>query len=64
MKFSEIITPAQITLEFKAADRWMAIDELVGILVAQNCIDASRKDAVIQSVKNREKTMKIGRAHV
>ena len=60
MKFSEIITPAQISLDFKAADRWVAIEGLVDILVAQKHIDPARKDAVVQSIKTREKTMSTG----
>ena len=60
MKFSEIISPRQIVLDLKSSDRWLAIEELVGILVGQQCIEAPRRDAVIQAVKNREKTMSTG----
>lgn len=60
MKFSEIINASQISLDLKAADRWAAIEELVGILVERKCIEASKRDTVIQAVKNREKTMSTG----
>lgn len=60
MKFSEIISPSQIVLDFKATDRWIAIEELVKLLVEQKCIDPARQNAVIQAVKNREKTMSTG----
>lgn len=60
MKFSEIISSNQIVLDLKAVDRWAAIEELVGILVAQKCIEESRRETVVQAVKNREKTMSTG----
>lgn len=60
MKFAEIISPAQILLDLKATDRWVAIEELVDHLVAQKGIDPSRRDSVVQVVKNREKTMSTG----
>ena len=60
MKFSEIISPGQITLDLKATDRWGAIEELVNLLVIQKCIDFGRRDSVIQAVKSREKTMSTG----
>ena len=60
MKFSEIISSNQIVLDLKAPDRWVAIEELVGILVSQKCIEDSKRDVVIQAVKNREKTMSTG----
>jgi len=60
MRFSEIISPAQIILDLKTTDRWAAIEELVNQLVAQKHIQESRREAVIQAVKNREKTMSTG----
>jgi fructose-specific phosphotransferase system IIA component len=60
MNFSEIICPNQIVLDLKATDRWIAIEELVNILVSQKCIDPARRDSVIQAVKGREKTMSTG----
>ena len=60
MKFSEIISPSQIVLDLKSTDRWLAIEELVGILVEQQCIEGPRRESVIQAVKNREKTMSTG----
>jgi len=60
MKFSEIISPEQILLDLKATDRWLAIEELVTSLVKQKKINESRRDSVIQAIKNREKTMSTG----
>jgi len=60
MKFSEIITPEQILLDLQAADRWATIEELVEWLVKQKRIDETRRDAVIQAVKTREKSMSTG----
>jgi fructose-specific phosphotransferase system IIA component len=60
MKFSEFISPKQIILELQATDRWMTIEELVGRLVIEKIIDATRKDPVIQAIHAREKTMSTG----
>jgi len=60
MKFSEIIGPDQVILDLKATDRWVAIEELVNILVAKKYIEAWRRESVIQAVNNREKTMSTG----
>ena len=60
MKFSEIISPEQILLDLQATDRWATIEEMVGWLVKQKRIEESRRDAVIQAVKTREKSMSTG----
>jgi mannitol/fructose-specific phosphotransferase system IIA component (Ntr-type) len=60
MRFSEILTPAQIMLNLKATDRWETIDEMVDMLVRQKCIAEPHREGVILAVKNREKTMSTG----
>ncbi len=60
MKFSEIISSSQIVLDLQAEDRWAAIEELVGHLVAKGLIPGAKRDAVILAVKNREKTISTG----
>jgi mannitol/fructose-specific phosphotransferase system IIA component (Ntr-type) len=44
----------------QAADRWAAIDELVGNLIATGRIKAEDRDAIMAVVKKRESSMSTG----
>ena len=46
--------------DLKAADRWLAIDELINNLVATGKIKAANRDAIAAVVKKRESSMSTG----
>jgi|TARA_B100001971_G_C18237298_1_gene568212 mannitol/fructose-specific phosphotransferase system IIA component (Ntr-type) len=60
MTLSEIVEANHIVGELMADDRWAAIDELVEKLVSTGAISASDRDAIIDAVKKREKSMSTG----
>src|SRR6266542_1184850 len=60
MELGDILGPEQIIPEMKAANRWEAIDELIGNLVATSKIKPEHLDAVSSVVKKRESSMSTG----
>jgi len=60
MDLGDILTKEQILTDLQAADRWQAIDELIGNLVATGKIQAQHRDAVTAAVKKRETSMSTG----
>lgn len=60
MNLGDILSPAQIVPELKAADRWQAIEELVDLLIATGKIKPEHREAVIAVVKKRENSMSTG----
>jgi len=60
MTLGDILTKEQIVPEMKAANRWEAIDELIGHLVQCGKIQAENRDAVAAVVKKRETSMSTG----
>src|SRR5258708_14761452 len=60
MDLADILGREQIVPELKAANRWEAIDELIGNLVATGKIQAGDRDAVTAAVKKRETSMSTG----
>ena len=60
MDLADILTKAQIVSDLRATNRWEAIDELIGNLVATGKIQAADRDAVTASVKKRETSMSTG----
>src|SRR5512137_1805698 len=60
MDLADILGREQIVPELKAANRWEAIDELIGNLVATGKIQAVDRDAVTAAVKKRETSMSTG----
>src|SRR5271166_1615389 len=60
MDLADILTKAQIIPELRAANRWEAIDELIGNLVATGKIQPADRDAVTAAVKKRETSMSTG----
>ena len=58
MDLADIMGREQIVPELKAANRWEAIDELIGNLVATGKIQPGDRDAVTcAAVKKRETSM-------
>src|SRR5271156_514301 len=60
MDLADILGREQIVPELKAANRWEAIDELIGNLVATGKIQPGDRDAVTAAVKKRETSMSTG----
>jgi mannitol/fructose-specific phosphotransferase system IIA component (Ntr-type) len=54
MDLADILTEAQIVPDLRATNRWEAIDELIGNLVATGKIQPGDRDAVTAAVKKRE----------
>ena len=61
MNLGDILTgPGNILPEMQAVDRWAAIDDLVGNLIATGRIRAESRDAITAVVKKRESSMSTG----
>ncbi|MGH7954185.1 MAG: PTS sugar transporter subunit IIA [Limisphaerales bacterium] len=60
MDLADILSKAQIIPDLRAANRWEAIDELIGNLVATGKIQPGDRDAVTAAVKKRETSMSTG----
>jgi len=60
MDLGDILTKDQIITDLKAVDRWQAIDELIGNLVATGKIKAENKDTISAVVRKREQSMSTG----
>ena len=60
MEFADILTKDQILTDLQAANRWEAIDELVGNLVSTGKIKAADREAITAVVRKRESSMSTG----
>ncbi|PWU12816.1 MAG: PTS sugar transporter subunit IIC [Verrucomicrobia bacterium] len=60
MDLGDILSKEQILIDLQADDRWQAIDELIGNLVATGRIKPEHRDAVAAVVKKREASMSTG----
>jgi len=60
MDLGDILSPEQINPELKATNRWEAIDELIGNLVASQKIKPEHREPITAVVKKRETTMSTG----
>lgn len=60
MNLGDILSAQQIVPELQATDRWGAIDELIGVLVAAGKIAPADREAVTTVVKKREQSMSTG----
>jgi len=60
MDLGDILSKEQIIPELQAADRWQAIDELIGNLVATGKIKAEHREAITAVVRKRETSMSTG----
>jgi mannitol/fructose-specific phosphotransferase system IIA component (Ntr-type) len=60
MDLADILGREQIVPELKATNRWEAIDELIGNLVATGKIQPGDRDAIAAVVKKRESSMSTG----
>jgi len=60
MTLADILSKDQIVPELKAANRWEAIDELLGHLVQCGKIKPEHREAIATVVKKRETSMSTG----
>src|SRR5881275_659603 len=60
MDLGDILSPEQIKADLQAANRWEAIDELIGNLVASGKIKPEHREAITAVVKKRESSMSTG----
>jgi mannitol/fructose-specific phosphotransferase system IIA component (Ntr-type) len=60
MNLGDILGPDNILPELQAADRWQAIDELIGNLVTTAKIKPENREAIAAVVKKRETSMSTG----
>lgn len=60
MDLGDILSREQIITDLRATDRWQAIDELIGNLVATGKIKAEHRDSIAAVVKKRESSMSTG----
>lgn len=60
MTLGDILNPEQILPELAASNRWEAIDELIGNLIASGKIKPEHREAITAVVKKRESSMSTG----
>ena len=60
MNLGDILHEDQIEPELRAATRWEAIDELIGLLVTRGKIKPEHRDQISAVVKKRENSMSTG----
>lgn len=60
MDLADILGREQILPDLQATDRWEAIDELIGNLVATGKVQAADCEAITAAVKKRETSMSTG----
>ena len=60
MELGDILGSSNILPEMQAADRWQAIDELIGNLVTTGKIRAENRESIATVVKKREQSMSTG----
>ena len=60
MDLGDILSKEQIVPDLQAADRWQAIDELIGNLVSTGKIKPEHREAITAVVRKRETSMSTG----
>jgi mannitol/fructose-specific phosphotransferase system IIA component (Ntr-type) len=60
MDLGDILGPSNILPDLLAADRWAAIDELIGNLVVTGKIKPESRDTIAAVVRKREQSMSTG----
>ena len=60
MTLSDIVQADHIEPNLKSDDRWGAIDELVGKLIASGALGKENREEIIEVIKKREKSMSTG----
>lgn len=60
MMLANLLSAAQIIPEMQSGERWQAIEEIVGALVASGKIAEKDRPSVLAALKQREETMSTG----
>ena len=60
MNLSDIVQADHIEPDLRAEDRWAAIDELVDKLIGSGALKKEDREAIIEVIKKREKSMSTG----
>ncbi len=60
MTLGQLLTPNQIAPNLAADDRWEAIAELVGLLVASGKVKEEHRASIAAALRQREETMSTG----
>jgi len=60
MNLGDILNEDQIQTDLQAANRWEAIDELIGLLVERGKIKPEHREQIAAVVKKRENSMSTG----
>jgi mannitol/fructose-specific phosphotransferase system IIA component (Ntr-type) len=60
MNLGDILQEDQILTDLQAANRWEAIDELIGLLVTRGKIKPENREQIAAVVKKRENSMSTG----
>lgn len=60
MTLANLLSEGQILPDLKAGGRWEAISEIVDLLVGVGRVRAEDRDAVLESIRQREQTMSTG----
>jgi len=60
MALANLLSAEEIIPEMKATERWLAIVELIDLLVSLGKIKPADRDSILASLKQREETMSTG----
>ena len=60
MDLNDFLGPKPVVIELQAENRWQAIDELIGALVAQGKIKSEDRKVITDAVIKRESAMSTG----
>ncbi len=60
MDLDDFLGPGASVVELRAENRWEAIEELIGHLVATHRIATEHRDSIARSVRRRESSMSTG----
>jgi mannitol/fructose-specific phosphotransferase system IIA component (Ntr-type) len=60
MTLASLLSEDQIIPEMTATDRWQALEEIVGYLVAEGHLDAAHREEATAALRHREETMSTG----
>ena len=63
MRLSELFSPEDVLVDFAPADKWDAITQLVDHLVARGRLKREARNAIVEAVMARERSMSTGMEH-
>src|SRR5438105_695560 len=63
MRLSDLFSAEDVVIDFAPADKWDAIQKLVGHLVQRGRLPAAAQGAIVEAVLARERSMSTGMEH-